>query len=357
MSPTKIYDINDDYQMISINKKSKLYSSVRDNYDIMIIKLNEDDINIKNYLEIDNNIFKNNSEFSYKDEPIYILHYPNAEKPSISYGTGIEKINMYDIKHLCNTESGSSGGPILCSMTNKVIGLHKGFIKNKFNIGTFLKFPLNDLNHKNDEKSEVSLFKDIHIVKRNNNKKYDYKLRYILLGDTFTGKSKIVQGFIQKNYEDINTINYDGFVVDIQIRENLINLLIIDVGGGRTILTFPLNKYLKNVQCAIIVYDITNRESFDNLKFWIDMCDEYCEVNTIRVLVGNKCEQEDKRKVSFEEGKKFAENHNLKFYEATYITGKNINNIFFYPTYQIYEKIISKKIILKKIKKDNCFIV
>ena len=141
--------INDDYQIININEKSKIYSSVREEYDVFIIKIKDDD-EINNFLEIDKNIFNNLSENSYKDEPIYILHYPNSEEASVSYGNGIEKINEYDIKHLCNTESGSSGGPILSSLTNKVIGIHKGAIKKKgeiiYNIGTFLKFPLKELN-------------------------------------------------------------------------------------------------------------------------------------------------------------------------------------------------------------------
>ena len=88
----------------------------------------------------------------------------------------------------------------------------------------------------------------------------------------------------------------------------------------------------------------------------------------MRILVGNKCEQEDKRKVSYEEGKKFTEKHTLKFYEASYITGKNIDNIFFYPTYQIYEKIkkreyeykmenIKAHLIKETIKEVNCTII
>ena len=140
--------INDNYKIININEKSTIYSSVRDKYDMFIIKLKDDEIN--NYLEIDSNIFNNNSENSYRDEAIYILHYPNGGEASVSYGNGIETINEYDIKHLCNTDSGSSGGPILSLLTNKVIGIHKGAITKKGeiknNIGTFLKFPLNELN-------------------------------------------------------------------------------------------------------------------------------------------------------------------------------------------------------------------
>ena len=112
----------------------------------MILKLKDED-EINDYLEIDKNIFKHNSENSYKNDPIYILQYPDAKEAAVSYGIGIEKISEYEIKHLCNTKNGSSGGPIINSLNGKVIGLHRGYIKRKvFNIGTFLKFPLNELN-------------------------------------------------------------------------------------------------------------------------------------------------------------------------------------------------------------------
>ena len=84
-------------------------------------------------MEIDENIFEN-SENAYRNEPIYILHYPGKEgKAQISFNKegkkGIEKIKEYDIKHLCNTEEGSSGSPILSAMTNKIIGIHKATIR------------------------------------------------------------------------------------------------------------------------------------------------------------------------------------------------------------------------------------
>ena len=152
---------------INIDKKSKIYFSIRDKYDMMIIRLNEGEVN--NYLEIDENIF-NKSEDDYKNENIYILHHPNAEEAKVSFGNGIEKINDYDdyddydIKHLCHTEPGSSGGPILSQMTNKVIGIHKGSIgkgKCDYNIGTFLKFPLDELRKK---KPKVSNYNNYFLI-------------------------------------------------------------------------------------------------------------------------------------------------------------------------------------------------
>ena len=135
---------------INIDKDSKIYSSTGNKYDMMIIRLKEGEVN--NYLEIDENIFKDESIYNYKNESIYILHHPNAEEAKVSFGSGIKQVNDYDIKHLCHTEPGSSGGPILCNFTNKVIGIHKGSIakygKCVYNIGTFLKFPLDDLKYK-----------------------------------------------------------------------------------------------------------------------------------------------------------------------------------------------------------------
>ena len=136
--------IKNDLHSINIDKGSKIYSSIRDKYDMMIIRLKEGEVN--NYLEIDENIFKYDSVNNYKNEGIYILHHPNAEEAKVSFGSGIEKVNDYDIKHYCHTEPGSSGGPILSKITNKVIGIHKGTIRNGlYNIGTFLKDPLDDL--------------------------------------------------------------------------------------------------------------------------------------------------------------------------------------------------------------------
>ena len=88
----KIY-INDDSKILNINKDNPIYSSKKEDYDIIIIQLNEDDIN--DYLEIDENIFKTNSENTYKDEQIYILHYPNSNKASISYGNLVLLVDLY----------------------------------------------------------------------------------------------------------------------------------------------------------------------------------------------------------------------------------------------------------------------
>ena len=144
--------VKDVLHSINIDKDSKIYSSIRDKYDMMIIRLKEGEVN--NYLEIDENIFDKSVD-DYENEGIYILHYPMAEEAKVSFGSGIEKSNDYDIKHKCHTEPCSSGGPILSKITNKVIGIHKGSIGNKHNIGTFLENPLYNVKYKEEVSNNI----------------------------------------------------------------------------------------------------------------------------------------------------------------------------------------------------------
>ena len=142
--------------VININVNKILYSSLINEYDLIIIKLNESKNEQNQYLEIDSKIFSDNSEKAFEDESIYILHYPNGGKSSISFGYGFNQINNYEMKHLCNTENCSSGSPILSLSSGKILGIHRGCIREKdgklINFGTFLKFPLNELNHNNINK-------------------------------------------------------------------------------------------------------------------------------------------------------------------------------------------------------------
>ena len=144
--------LNDEKKIIilKLNENIKVYSSEKKKYDIMILNLkfvNENDMKDIILLDIDDNIFIENSEKNYEDKSIYILHYPNSKKASVSFGYSIIKLNEFDIKHKCWTEFGSSGSPIISLSNNKVIGIHKSYINkdiDSFNIGTILKYPLNE---------------------------------------------------------------------------------------------------------------------------------------------------------------------------------------------------------------------
>ena len=161
--------INDEalFKKLKIEDDRNIYSN--EQFDITIIELKKEDGIVK-YLELDDNLLKENSEIDYQSKTIYNLHYSKEGKACVSYGL-LKEVTDFNLFHLCSTEEGSSGSPILNMESNKVIGIHKeGSIIFKFNKGTFLKNPIDEfkkhinlmlLNKNCDnilEKKEINLF-------------------------------------------------------------------------------------------------------------------------------------------------------------------------------------------------------
>lgn len=123
----------------------KVYTSKK--YDTTIIEIFEDENIINDYLDFDFDLKGEILNNIYIGKSIYILHYPKYEKVSVSYGVikSIDLSKNYDIYHLCCTDKGSSGSPILNILTNKIIGIHKGTVNNQnYNKGTILYYPLKE---------------------------------------------------------------------------------------------------------------------------------------------------------------------------------------------------------------------
>ena len=144
--------VNDEDKAYGINLLIKRKTYFNKVYDIAIIELKDSD-GIKNFLELDDNLFKDKENIFYEDKSLYVLQYPYGKNACVSYGLLIN-IEGNDIKHTCSTENGSSGSPILNLENNKVIGIHKEASLSNFNFnkGTLLKFPINDF--KGEQKND-----------------------------------------------------------------------------------------------------------------------------------------------------------------------------------------------------------
>ena len=147
---------NDKYNYeIKINNSRNIYFSNKEEFDITIIEIKEEDgLNINLFLDIDYNIFEENPNEYYKNKSIYLLHYPHGNNIEFSIGL-IKNISFgdYDLEHNCQTQPGSSGGPIINYANNKVVGIHKGVKdENNYNVGTFLKYPIKDFYEKVGDK-------------------------------------------------------------------------------------------------------------------------------------------------------------------------------------------------------------
>ena len=141
---------------IYINKTRKTFSDPK--YDTTIIELtNEDNLDIS-YLEIEDNILKIDRYDNYKNISAYLIHYPHGNL-EVSIGV-IKNIaeDTYDLYHLCATETGSSGGPLINLKNFKVLGIHKSapiINNNNYNLGTFIKGPIKEFYSIQKEKREI----------------------------------------------------------------------------------------------------------------------------------------------------------------------------------------------------------
>ena len=139
------FTLNNDKKkmIITVDNSRKIYEN--EDYDIIMIEiLKKDNLDFNSFLEIDDGIFKENSIDIYRRTSIYAIYYHGKYRAKFSFGI-IKDIseNGYDFQHLCSTEFGASGCPIINSSNNKVIGIHKGgYIHNNWNAGTFLKEPI-----------------------------------------------------------------------------------------------------------------------------------------------------------------------------------------------------------------------
>ena len=152
----------------------------------------------------------------------------------------------------------------------------------------------------------------------------DLTIKLLLIGNAFVGKTLIVQKFIDNTFSKttLSTIGVDLQSKIIDINGKKVKYLIWDTAGEDRMKTMTYS-YYRGCHVILIVYDVTEQKSFQNVTTWVECVDKFAKSNVLRILVGNKTDLEEKRVISTEEGKKLAEANGLKFYEisALKITG------------------------------------
>ena len=164
--------------------------------------------------------------------------------------------------------------------------------------------------------------------KHKKNDEDEITLKILLLGDTAVGKTSILLKYTDGYFPEIyvSTIGVEYKSKKIIIDGNIINLQIWDTAGQERYKSITTS-FLKGADGILFVYDITNKPSFVNLKRWIRDSEEATQ-NFQKVIIGNKKDNEIQRKVPHELLKKFCNDMNLKGFETSAKTGKNINESF-----------------------------
>ena len=189
----------------------------------------------------------------------------------------------------------------------------------------------------------------------------DITIKLLLIGNAYVGKTLIVQKFIDNTFSKstVSTIGVDLQSKVIDINGKKVKYLIWDTAGEDRMKTMTYS-YYRGCHVILVVFDVTERKSFQNVSTWVECIDKFAKSNVLRILVGNKTDLEDKRVVSTEEGKELAAQNGLKYYEISALKITGLHEMFedvAKEYVEIYEQKAYKNFQLKKIenqKKRKC---
>ncbi|KAI4364242.1 hypothetical protein MLD38_020361 [Melastoma candidum] len=158
----------------------------------------------------------------------------------------------------------------------------------------------------------------------------DLSFKILLIGDSGVGKSSLLLTYISSSAEDVSpTIGVDFKIKLLKVGGKRLKLTIWDTAGQEKFRTLT-SSYYRNVQGIILVYDVTNRESFTNLgDIWAKEVELYStNHNYVKMLVGNKVDKDSERVVTMKEGMVLADETGCLFHECSAKTRDNIEKCF-----------------------------
>ena len=184
---------------------------------------------------------------------------------------------------------------------------------------------------------------------------YDYLIKVVLIGDAAVGKSSLLLKYIDDIFEDtyVCTIGVDFKIKSLQLENKRIKLQVWDTAGQERFK--PITKcYFRGSHGCVVLFDITNRSSFNNVKYWVS---DYRENNTVDssaniIVIGNKSDKESDRNVTIEEGNILAESIGATYIEASAKTGRGVADAF-EAIATVVLKNMKHEYLTPKVKADN----
>jgi Ras-related protein Rab-1A len=185
-----------------------------------------------------------------------------------------------------------------------------------------------------------------------NQNDYDYLVKLLVIGDSGVGKSASIRQFAEGKFTDdyVATIGVDFAIKTIEHNGKTVKLQIWDTAGQERFRTIT-QSYYRGAHGVIVMYDCTDEESLANVKEWIQDIRRYACEDVVIMLVSNKCDLENKRIISYDDGTKVAEKYGIKFCEISAKKGLNVIKMFSALTDSVLEQFVQKKLKEDKDKK------
>ena len=161
------------------------------------------------------------------------------------------------------------------------------------------------------------------------NKEYDLLFKLILIGDSYVGKSNILLKYLKNQFNENSktTIGVEFGTKNIIINNKRIKIQIWDTAGQERYRSIT-SAYYKGAKGALIVYNITRKNTFDNIDKWITDLKLNGDKNICIIILGNKSDLIDKREINKNDGIKKAEMYKTAFLETSALNGDNISKAF-----------------------------
>nr|XP_019043590.1 rab family protein [Kwoniella bestiolae CBS 10118]OCF22520.1 rab family protein [Kwoniella bestiolae CBS 10118] len=158
---------------------------------------------------------------------------------------------------------------------------------------------------------------------------YDYLFKFIVIGEAGTGKSCLLYHCIHEQFKEnsAHTIGVEFSSRTLRIGDRNIKLQLWDTAGQERFRSVT-RSYYRGAAGAILVYDITSRQSFVNLSRWLTDCRALASPHLVMVLVGNKLDKEEDREIEYAEGSRWAQENGLLFVEVSSLAGTNVMTPF-----------------------------